>query len=54
MAETKRQSNPAEKRADPRKSKVNFVRRRSGITRSIKPTPGTGGNSRTPSEKNKR
>ena len=54
MAKTKKQGNPAEKQANSRQPGVNFIRRRSGITRSIKPTPGTGGSSRTPSEKNKR
>ena len=54
MSEDKKRVDLAEKRAKLYIPKVNFVSKSGRIPHAIRPTPGTTGSGKTPSEKNKR
>ena len=54
MPENKKHADLAEKRAKFYIPRVNFVSKSGRIPSAIRPTPGTTGSGKTPSEKNKR
>ena len=54
MFEDKKRADSAEKRARFYIPRVNFVSKSGRIPHAIRPTPGTTGSGKTPSEKNKR